>query len=617
MCGIAVCITSDKRVQATFSREALELLSHRGPDGHGQWQDEHVCLVHTRLSILDLTEAGSQPMVSVSGRYVITFNGEIYNHLQLRKQYLPLTQFKGHSDTETLLALFETMGEKMLACLVGMWAFAIWDIKERKLFVSRDRYGQKPLYYIKSSRGIFFASEIKPLLPLLNSRRLNATAAAEYLAVGNYGHLGVHTFFQDVYSFPPSNYAWVNFSTADFNTYAYWQLPEVHEREKISFTTETRDALSALLKEAVISQTISDVPIGMTLSGGIDSSVIAGILAKQSPAPIQVFTASNRGNRHDESPFARKVIVHWEREAKLQMHEVEMDSLSITQHLEKGIWVQEEPFGDPSILSHLQIMNKVKEYNIKVILGGQGADELFFGYDSINQALISNLLTTGSPITFMRAVRSMKVGATDMARIMWATIANSSYQQARRKSRMQRRSFINPGLLLHVDESLIHLANPSDFTDLWRESIRGVHLPHLMHYDDRNGMSLGIEGRMPFLDHRLIEFLGYIKPNEFVKGGVRKYLLKEAAKYYLPSEVYSRQDKIGFFAPIHEMIYKDIDFLFEQFQEVIFPFQLVDEKTLSEDLNFYKRGGINVERARRIWRVYSLSVWMNSFKVVV
>ncbi|MEZ5050574.1 MAG: asparagine synthase (glutamine-hydrolyzing) [Saprospiraceae bacterium] len=617
MCGIAACITPNPTIRLCFINDCNALLLHRGPDDSGWFEDQSLVLVHRRLSILELSQAGHQPMESSSGRYVLVYNGEIYNHLELRKQFLTNHKFRGHSDSETIVELFDNLGPHMLSHLVGMWAIAIWDKKDQSLFLSRDRFGQKPLYWIKTNDGIFFSSEIKPLLRRLDSVSPNPTAMAEYLALGNYGHLGKQTFFHEVNSFPAGYYAMATEADLKINLHAYWKIPNVASKDKRSYGLEEREVLQSLVKEAVLSQTLSDVPIGMTLSGGIDSSVMAGILARFSTTPIQVFSASNKGNQYDEMPYARRVIEHWSNTGRLVPHEIEMESLAISKDLENGIFVQEEPFGDPSILSHLHIMKHVHQNGLKVILGGQGADELFFGYDSINHGLLSGFAREGKWSLLIKTARHLNISLTELARLVYGAILPERYKKSRMQSRIHRRFFLNPDALIKADKENVFLADPSNFYELWKESIEGVHLPHLVHYDDRNGMSFGIEGRMPFLDHRIIEFLAHLHPEEFIRGGVRKFLLKDSCREYLPSAIFDRQDKIGFFAPIHEMIVNDLDYVKSYFYGVVFPMNLVDNKVLLQDIKKYEEGKIDVISARRIWRVMSYVMWFKMFKLSI
>ena len=234
MCGIACYYGKRESEGREYILNARTLLKHRGPDDSGIYENKEVKLLQTRLSIVELSPLGHQPMLSACGRYVIVFNGEIYNHKDLRTQFLPNHSFRGHSDTETLIELFCLQKEKMLQHLVGMWAMIIWDTESEKIFISRDRFGQKPLYtrFTADSEWLF-ASEIKPLLTKNEHLDYDATALAEYIALGNYGHLGTHTFFKQISQFPPAHFAWLLANDIDIKYIPYWVLPDINNKDKI------------------------------------------------------------------------------------------------------------------------------------------------------------------------------------------------------------------------------------------------------------------------------------------------------------------------------------------------------------------------------------------------
>lgn len=610
MCGIASYIGGSKEEGLRFATRASGVLQHRGPDDSGVYNDERATLLHRRLSILDLSEAGHQPMFSSCGRYVMVFNGEIYNHLDLRKKYLAGHNFRGHSDSETILELFRLKQETMLAEMVGMWAITIWDREAGKLFVSRDRYGQKPVYVRRKAGAWMLASEVKPLLGEGEKVQCNATAIAEYLALGNYGHLGVHTFYKDILQFPQGSYAWLSSEDARINAKKYWEFPNIAERDKVPFNEATKKELHDRIVEGVLSQTLSDVPIGITLSGGIDSSIVAGILATHYKHKINIFTAQSPNSRFDETKYVDAVVKKFDK-GNFIMHRKDLNELSVKDDLAMYIKIQEEPFGDPSILAHGFLMNMAANAGIKVILNGQGADELFFGYNNMARAILLQQLRHGQVGKAMENIRAMKLGKTYLARTVMGAVMPGKETDMRIKSRIQRRSIINPALLKEVDDSLIELHPYNKVYDVWQESIYGVHIPHLVHYDDRNGMACSIEGRMPFLDHRIAEFVATIKPYEFLKHGRRKYILREACQQYLPDEINKRTDKIGFFTPLIDALYRDADWVKGQMKDG----RILTEATSNELLSKLSAKTLNTNEALQIWRSMSVKVWMEEFGV--
>ncbi len=495
--------------------------------------------------------------------------------------------------------------------MVGMWALIIWDHSSERAFVSRDRYGQKPLYVRKTDDAWLFSSEVKPLLGRGEQPAADPTALVEYLALGNYGHLGTHTFFRDIRHFPQGHYAWIGSDDTTLATKEYWRLPDVPAKDKRPFDEVAKKQLHDSIVEGVLSQTLADVPVGITLSGGIDSSIVAGILAKYYDKEIHIFTAQSPGSKYDESKYVDAVI-EMNKKGNFIVHKKNLAELSIKDGLGKYINTQEEPFGDPSIMAHGFLMRMAADAGIKVILNGQGADELFFGYNNMAQAILLQQLKSMQFGKFTENLEKMKLGKSYMVRTLLKSLLPSVETNLRSKSRISRREIINPAILAGVDNSLISLYDYSKPYDVWRESIYGVHLPHLVHYDDRNGMGCSIEGRMPFLDHRIAEIVATIRPDDFLVHGLRKYLLREACRQYLPDAVYYRTDKIGFFTPLIDALYKDEQWVSARLsaRPVLEP---VHAAALLAKLSAKT---LNIPEALQIWRGVSVNIWMEQFNVM-
>lgn len=605
MCGIACYIGKNKEDGLKFGNRAGALLIHRGPDDNGIYNDDYVTLSHTRLSILELSELGHQPMFSSCGRYVIIYNGEIYNHLELRKKYLPGHPFRGHSDTETIIELFRLQQEGMLQKMVGMWSMIIWDKETKRLFISRSRLGQKPLYIRRKGTAWLLASEIKPLLNENEGAAYDPTALIEYLALGNYGHLGNHTFFKDIQLFREGSYAWLESNQASIEIKHFWTLPDIKPSDKVPFDKTARDELHDIIVEAVLSETLSDVPIGLTLSGGIDSSIIAGILASYYDKEIHIFTAQSPHCKYDETRYVDAVINKYAN-GNFIIHRKNINDVSLKDNLEKFIKIQEEPFGDPSIIAHGLLMNIAAGCGIKVILNGQGADELFYGYNNMAQAVLSYQLRSLQLNKFLNNLNEMKAGSRFLLRTLLISFLPGIEYNLRTRSRIKRRNIIHPEFLDDVKNELISLYKYNNIYDVWRESLYGVHLPHLVHYDDRNAMAYSIEGRMPFLDHRIAEFVAKIRPDDFLKKGIRKYILRESCKQYLPDIVFNRKDKIGFYTPLVNMLNKDADWVSEKMKEN----NLLTNDYNNKLLNKLNSKTLSTNEALEIWRSISAKLWM-------
>ncbi len=610
MCGIACYLGGNKEARQQFGACARSLLHHRGPDDSGIYSDDHVTLVHNRLSILELSELGHQPMYSSCGRYVIIYNGEIYNHLDLRKRFLPNYPFKGHSDTETIIELFRLKQEQMLKEMVGMWSLIIWDKEERKLLISRSRLGQKPLYIRKRDGAWLLSSEIRPLLRDNEKSEYDPTAVVEYLALGNYGHLGTHTFFRDIQLFPEGCYAWLTTSGAQPDIKQFWTLPDIRPKDKVPFDKKVENELHDIVVEAILSVTLSDVPIGLTLSGGVDSSIIAGILASYYDKDIHIFTAQSPHSKFDETRYVDAVINKYPR-SNFIVHRKNLDEVSIKDTLEQYIKIQEEPFGDPSIIAHGFLMNMAADTGIKVILNGQGADELFYGYNNMAQAILSYQFRSLQLGKFQKNLSAMKLGKGYTLRTFLKTVFPSLEYNLRKRSRINRREIIRSGLLDNVNNDLIALYKYNNIYDVWRESLYGVHLPHLVHYDDRNAMAKSIEGRMPFLDHRIVEFVATIRPDDFLKKGMRKYILRESCKQYLPDIIYNRKDKIGFYTPLINMLDNDAQWISEKLKNNV----SLTESYTAGLLQKLSQKKLNVNEALQIWRSISVNIWKKEFNI--
>jgi asparagine synthase (glutamine-hydrolysing) len=611
MCGIACFIGRDQQAGRYFCAKAIKALHHRGPDDNGIYEDGTTVLAQTRLSIIDLSPLGHQPMTSLCGRYTMVYNGEVYNHLELRAKYLQNHNFRGHSDTETILELFRLQRERTPELLVGMWSLAIWDKTEQRLFVSRSRFGQKPLYIRYKNGNQLLASEIRPLLDEGEQLHYDADAVAEYLALGNYGHLGTRTFYNDIHHFPEGSYAWLKEGDTSIDAKRYWQLPRIPERDKIPFDEVAKKELHDRVVAAVLSQTLADVPIGITLSGGIDSSIIAGILATYYKQNVHIFTAQATDTKYDETRYVDAVIKKFGA-GSFTTHRQNAHELAISKDLPTYINIQEEPFGDPSIIAHGKLMEMASQSGIKVILGGQGADELFFGYSNMARAILSAQLRAGRTSDCLQNLKAMNMGKGYAARMLLETLSPGVEFALRSRSRMKKRAVINEALLRKTNNGLSGISKYDDPYKVWEESLYGVHLPHLVHYDDRNGMAYSIEGRMPFLDHRIAEYVAQIRTTEFLKDGRRKHILREACRQYLPDIIYNRTDKIGFHTPLAKMISKDTAWVANKLKSNT----LLTGTTIASCTDNLSKGALNHEQTMLVWRAISAQLWMEEFNII-
>ncbi|MCW6038007.1 asparagine synthase (glutamine-hydrolyzing) [Spirulina subsalsa FACHB-351] len=608
MCGIAgYLFTSNNFPLATALSSVKTNLVHRGPDDFGVFQDNahRVGLVHTRLSILDLSPLGHQPMTSEDGRVVLVFNGEIYNFRELRTALEAQGySFRGHSDTEVLLNLYLSQRKSgdgvkvMLRRLNGIFAFALWDADHESLLLVRDALGVKPLYYSASKEGLAFASEFKALLPLLPTDRnplgnLDAAAIDRYLSFLWCPGAGTPT--QSIRQLGPGEGIWVN-KDEIATPFTWYRLPAFHphpwEGKTIHRSPAPLTARQAIhrteqyLRQAVHRQMVADVPVGAFLSGGLDSSSIVTFAREHNPN-LQCFTIEVTGAREegitDDLPYARQVAEH----LNVPLEVVQINAARMAEDLPAMVAQLDEPLADPAPLNVLYISRLAREQGIKVLLSGAGGDDLFTGYRR-HQALMIERYWAWLP----RSVRAQLERLT------------SGLDQ--RRSLTRRLGKLFQGAALEGDARLVNYfrwVDRKDLIALYTPDFRAAlgdsqaeepmldflaELPpnthpierllaleqrffltdHNLTYTDKMSMAVGVEVRVPFLDLDLVEFASQIPPQYKQRGRQGKWVLKKAMEPYLPRDVIYRP-KSGFGAPLrnwmrHELRELLADVLSEQ-----------------------------------------------------
>jgi asparagine synthase (glutamine-hydrolysing) len=569
MCGIVGFIFKDKReVSGSVLRDMTDKLVSRGPDSSGYLLRPGVGLGHRRLSIIDLA-SGSQPMSNALRDIHIVFNGEIYNFLELKFNlesagYL----FKTNSDTEVILACYEFYGESFVRYLNGMFSIAIWDGKADKLLLARDRVGEKPLYYYIHPEGIVFSSELKSLLafPDLNAD-LDEDSVLDYFT---YGYIPEpNTVYSKVKKLTAATIMVYNLKC--FKVEAYWKLPllEPVVRDEIDYIEELQD----LLEDSVRIRMISDVPIGVFLSGGLDSSAVTGLMAKLSDVPVKTFSVRGGEGNFDELKYARAV-------SKLhgtEHHEYEMPSEGIESLIPDLVKYLDEPFGDSSILPTYHVSRLARQH-VTVALSGEGGDELFAGYDWHRKYLTISEFSRSVPLFLRSGFFSAILPDSSQPRLMKSRYSNLLF----RVSIANRLSLLdpaesyknlistNPNILKDLvftraffDRVITRSRKPveqifdesrelSPLTSALRADF-SLYLPgDLLTKVDRMSMMNSLEVRTPLLDYRLAEFSSKIPDSMKLKGGISKYLLKKAAGSLLPSEVRDRKTKRGFSVPVSD-----------------------------------------------------------------
>ncbi len=629
MCGILGSISNT----FSFSKSSLDCLAHRGPDDEGIFFEKPVMLGHRRLAIVDLSENGHQPMVSADGNYVLIYNGEIYNHLDIRQDLLQKGYvFRSGSDTETLLYAFIEYGTSVLEKLNGIFAFAIYDKQRQKVFIARDHFGVKPLYYYQDTNGFAFASELKVFRSLPGfDASIDTTALFYYLQV-LYAP-GELTPYKNVRKLLPGHFIEYNISSASFSTHSYYHI-QFTETDTHFTEQQWAEQLEQKLLKAVDRQLMSDVPVGYFLSGGLDSSLIVALSKKsgRSNKQLNCFTIATgkdmqREGFSDDEMYAKKVADHLG--VKLYVHTT---NSSVLDDFDKFIWQLDEPQADPAPFHVYTIAKAARDNNIKVLLGGTAGDDIFSGYrrhQAIRFEKYFNLVSpflgtavrniaghfdTGNP-----AVRRIQKLTEDIGKnkadryagyFMWMREKNIKDLFVPDISR----SLQNEVLPVEYFKQLLNQlpANTPDLNKLLYLELRTFLPDHNLSYTDKMSMAAGVETRVPYLDTELVAFANSMPVGLKMKGNTTKYLLKKVAEKYLPSEVIYRP-KTGFGAPVRQWIKNDMKAMIAERLSVTeikkkgyFDAQAV-QKMIAENQNG------KIDASYTIWSLLAIDSWITQF----
>jgi asparagine synthase (glutamine-hydrolysing) len=663
VCGIVAEVAASGIRDTRCLREMTSLLRHRGPDDEGyllvsstdgsfetRFGDDtpvaaregglpidspvmgsyDVALGHRRLSIIDLSLGGHQPMSVDRGRAWIVYNGEIYNYLELRRELEERGHaFRTDSDTEVVLRAYLEWGPQCLQRFNGMWAFCLWDAAERLMFCARDRFGIKPLYYWASSGDMVAASEIKaltsnPRVPL----RPNERVVYDFVALGLLDH-SRETFFEDVLQVPPGHHLIHRPGEAP-QLQRYWSLDEAAPQPGRD-SSEGQDLVEAwgtLFTDAVRLHLRSDVPLGTCLSGGLDSSAIVctvrrllaenGAVAQEAVSHQQrTFTAVFPGLDIDESDYVTEVV----RESGAANHRTAPSYEGLWQELERLMWHQDEPVQGSSVYAQWNVMRLAADHGIKVLLDGQGADELLGGYRVYLGVHLNDLLLTGQWRRLLDELvatpRATDLTYTGVLR-EWGRAATYRLPAAGRRflrgrlrvgERIVRPELQRGGGAAGGPES----GRSHDLNTALIRDATVFNLPSLLHYEDRNSMAFSVEARVPFVDYRLAESAAALPAEWKIRHGQSKFILREAMRGVVPEMVRARRDKMGFVTPHQRWMREGAPFLREL---LLTPesraARFVDQGVLGGEM----KRALASDRAilgTEVWRVASLEAWMRAF----
>jgi asparagine synthase (glutamine-hydrolysing) len=614
----------------------IDIVAHRGPDGRG-WREfaspsGPVALGHRRLAIIDVSDAGLQPMSDASGRFQMVFNGEIYNYIELREEMRAKGEvFVSESDSEVLLRAYMLWGEAMLDRLRGMFAVIIWDDRDKTLFAARDRYGIKPLYMVQTPKGIAFGSEIKQLLGLPGlSGRMNVARVHDFLASGLADHTS-DTMFDGVHQLRGGECVTLKTGAAGALAAVVrrW-YPATAADLKIS-QAEAAERFRALLSESVKLHLRSDVPVGSCLSGGLDSSAIVCLMSNllgsgDGGAKVNTVSACYAEKSVDEKPFMDAVVAH----AHTQPHFIFPRAEDVFQKAADITWHQDEPFGSSSIFAQWCVFEEARRVGVKVMLDGQGADEQLAGYHTAFAYRVAGMLRGGRIDVAIATVlaRKRELGAPVLGQLSMAALAlvpepmtvrlRNAYHQTKQRGWLDTEVIRSKGNRLTAVQEARTRAGLEPIVDI-RSLCLGLtyatNLPMLLHWEDRNSMAHSIEARVPFLDHPLVEFSLALGNSHKIEGASTKTVLRRAMKGIMPDRIVDRRDKLGFATP--EQVWFRGPLKHEAMDGI--------EKTLSLYPTLFNAEAVRRNAARMLdghapldfslWRIINLGIWGQRFGV--
>jgi asparagine synthase (glutamine-hydrolysing) len=564
MCGIAGIVAAHDLAPEDRHRVVAmrDVLAHRGPDAAGLFVDRHAALGHRRLSIVDLA-AGKQPLANEDGTIQVIFNGEIYNHRSLRQELESSGHvFRTQSDTESIVHAYEQWGDDCVEHLRGMFAFALWDSRQRRLLVARDRLGVKPVYWARCGDRLLFASEIKGILESgLVPARANEGAIPELL--GTRSLASCDTMFQGIHKLLPGHV--LTFEGGDLVCRRYWDVPTGGDpggarRHRAEDVRRFRE----LLEESIRLRLMSDVPLGVFLSGGIDSSAIAALMARMIGRPLQTFSVAFKARAFNELQYARQVSQAIGADA----HEIVIDDRDFFGALPRLIWHEDEPIAHPSSVP-LYFVSKLAREHVTVVLTGEGSDELLAGYGKYPRSLLNWRAGSIYAKTVPRAVRSRLAASADQVPGRFGRYVRRSFVAVDHVPDLtffdsfagidlsRQRRLLSPRVALMADQeraygpSMAYFNAPDDRTSLLDRVLYAdlkTYLVELLMKQDQMSMAASIESRVPFLDHHLVEFAARLPADRKLSGLSTKRILREAVQDVLPRQILERP-KMGFPVP--------------------------------------------------------------------
>lgn len=623
MCGIAGYI--DKSGKYKTSHELLKKMTdkmiHRGPDAEGQWIDKRVALGHRRLSIIDLDAKSNQPMFSYDKRFVIIYNGEIYNYVELKEELAKKGAcFKTNSDTEVILEAYRVYGTDCFNKFNGMWAFALYDMEEQKVILCRDRFGIKPLYIVDNNNAFIFASEMKAIIEAFPNENIpNEVWISRYIPYSRWEDSDGECFYKNIKGFPRASYMIYDLQKNTSKYVQYWKVDERLFYEKWIHGRNPVKTFKKLFDSAVGLRLRADVEVGACLSGGIDSSSIVGCVYKKYKGRIHTFSSIYKDKDCNEEKYIRKV----NKKCRTIPHYIKPDDYegNFINHLEKLTYYHDQPTMEASLYSGYMVMKGVHGA-VKVLLDGQGADELFAGYETYPGTYLYDLLDKNTFLSRLEGIKIISIFrkenpdyletiGTD-AVVNLVGIKNSFLFKAVKEQDILK------NIQIFTDDFLNQVKDQYQVTDIQCSSRLNTRLcndlvnyviPQILHNEDGNSMAFSIESRVPFLDYRIVEFALALDAKYKIKNKWSKWIVREACKNYLPRAVRRRRKKMGFPAPFGRWLCEGKSK--DEIAEVIYSFgnrNIVPKETIDRlyKAHIDKEGDFS----GILFRILSLELWL-------
>jgi asparagine synthase (glutamine-hydrolysing) len=621
--GIAFTNRSGRRVDESLLIQMRDILFHRGPDDAGLFIDKNVGLGHRRLSIVDVA-AGHQPMSNEDNTIHITYNGEIYNHADYREELESKGhRYRTHCDTETIIHLYEEHGAECVDYLRGMFAFAIWNQQKKELFLARDRLGVKPLYYVHDKDGsLFFASEIKSLLEAKAVKpEINFAELPDQLA--NHATSGEETLFRGVKRLLPGHT--LTWRDGEIKIEKYWEVnyePKNKSEEKV-LIEEWRE----LFKTSVRLRLMADVPLGMFLSGGIDSSAIAAMMSEMVAEPIKTFSVAFKEREANELEYARMISERF----KTDHHEIVLSPEQFFETLPKLVWHEDEPIAHLASVP-LYFVSKLAQQHVKVVLTGEGSDEMLAGYERYRKTVYNLAIGRGYETITPRALRrfvknrveSLPVRArkkltrtflslpSDIENIYFDNFAVFTRAMQHRLFTPEAKEQIGYSNPYAIARNLLAEADAKKLLDRLLYADTKTYLHELLMKQDQMSMAASIESRVPFLDHKLVEFTAKLPTRLKLKGWTTKYILRESMKGILPEPILTR-GKMGFPVPVGSWFRNEFRYIIDEYvlSERVQSRGLFNPDFVREIVSRHNSGAENHEE--RLWALVNFEIWQRQF----